>query len=114
MNSSTVANRVKLLTPEIDTLPADIVFYTETDPNDILLDCQPATITSVTDDTGTVKCTGVTQGTKCFCNFTMPDEYISTTVEKICFNVSATLYGKNAELSPQCIPVVLGKLILSV
>ena len=107
VQASTVAGQIQLLTPPIDSLPADIVFYTETDPNDILLDCQPATITSVTDDTGRVKCTGVTQGSVCYCNFTMPQGSISTTVEEICFTAYITLYLTSVD-KQICIPVSIG------
>ena len=109
MTTQAVADCLQAMTPTIYSLPVDIVFYTETDPDDALLDCQPATITSVTDDTGTVKCTGVTQGTRCFCNFTMPQGSISSTVEEICFTAYITLYDTFLH-RVMCIPTDLGKI----
>ena len=110
VNSATVANQVELSPSAIGSLPAEIEFSTNTDPNDGLLDCQPATINSVTDDSGKVKCTGVTQNTSCHCRFTMPQGSISGTVEDICFNVSVTLYDKNVNLL-KCIRLNCGKII---
>ena len=109
VDESVVENQIKNLTFVIASLPADIIFYTETDPDDTLLDCQPATIISAIDVNGTVKCTGETQGTKCYCNFTMLEGSISTTENKICFNVSATLYSIDVH-QLKCIPVDLGKI----
>ena len=102
-----MAERIEALPREIKSLPADIVFYTEIDPDSTLLDCQPANITSVTDSSGTVTCTGVTRGSNCYCNFTIPD--ISSAQTEICFTAHATLYKEFAKRR-KCIPVNLGKI----